>query len=242
MNSENFSLVFFFVMALGIFGIFKIYKSRAEQRDKPLSDYRASRAMELGWRYQGTYEGDIRYRFSGSTATGQPWELRYDSDASSSNSTPKIIWEITALKAKRIEFIISKAQTDDILQNSVGRSMAATISLISRAVGASDNGYADFLKAESSQPIGSYRLRQKFRIRARTSQDVLHLFDTKIESLMLNWPNTVEKNFDPHSVKITQDAKSLRIEFGYDTSDMPLFEHVVKLGSEIASKIRIIPY
>jgi hypothetical protein len=133
MNSENFSLVFLFVMALGVFGLFKIYKSRTEQRDKPLSDYRARRAMELGWRYQGTYEGDIRYRFSGNTATVQQWMLRYDSDASSSNSRPKIIWKITTLKAKRIEF-------------------------------------------------------------------------------------------------------------GYDDSDMPLFEHVVKLCSGIASKIRIIPY
>lgn len=239
--NENISFVgtflFWAVLAALIIGLSVWHKNRQESKDQPHAVQRETRARQLSWRYSGVHDGDIRYQFFGTTAQGYPWVLRYDSEASCTGGVPKIYWETTAVASSRLEFILSTAQGFDVLQNPLGRGLAAGVNLLNNAFGGTPH-YADFLQSESTQMVGSARLRRKYKIRARTAREVAKLFDADTESLLLNWPRTAEKNFDPFKeIKITHDTKGLHIQFKYDTSDMPLFEHIVKLGSALAMRV-----
>ena len=208
-------------------------------RDKPLAALRECRSRELGWRYDPTYDGDIRYRFAGSTRQGQTWEMRYDSDASSSSSTPKLIWEITSLRVVQTSFEISQGKTFELMQHSGARKAAAVAASIAWAVGsATAQDAISFYRDAKIQPLGSARFRNKWKVIARNLADVSGLLDAETEDLLLNWPMAVERQFDPQSsVVVTRGPKGLRIECRYDSTDMPLFEHIVKLGEAIAARV-----
>ncbi len=213
-------------------------KNRGVVKDKPNSDFRERRAKALGWQYDGTYRGDIRYRFFGSTDDNHQWELRYDCNASSSASVPMVYWEMSGLKADRTEFEISNGRSFGAMQNPTGKGLAAGVGTLARLVGANDGSYLDFAREATVQPVGSGRLRLHLKVIARSPADVAGLLDDETQNLLLNWPRAAEGMFDPfRDVKITRDTQSLRIEFKYDTSDMPLFEHVVKLGCTLAQRI-----
>jgi hypothetical protein len=208
-----------------------IYQADAAQRER--------RARELGWRYDGTFAGDIRYRFFGSTPRGQDWELRFDSDASSSSSQPKLIWEITSLKSGRTEFQISHGKKFEDLQDPSARKV---LLFAARLAGGfkldSVNDAIAFMQEARVQPLGSGRFRQHLKLIARTPGEVANLLDDECERLLLNWPRTVEPKFDAfQAVGIERDRAGLRIECRYDGTDMPLCEHIVKLGEALAARI-----
>jgi hypothetical protein len=208
-------------------------------RDKPQAALRERRARELGWRYDPTYDGDIRYRFSGSTRHGLPWEMRYDSDASSSSSTPKLIFEIPSLRVMQTSFEISQGKAFELMQGSGARKVASVAASIAWAVGSAvAQDVISFYSDAKIQPQGSLRFRNKWKVMARNLADVSGLVDAETEDLLLNWPTTVERQFDPQgSVVVTRGPKGLQVECKYDSSDMPLFEHIVKLGEAIAVRL-----
>ena len=227
-------LLIFFVLAAPTIGL--IYWRRA--KDKPLALQRERRAQQLGWRYDGTSIGDIRYRFFGTTANGQSWTLRYDSNASSTGAAPQIIWEVTSLFASQKEFEISSGRRVDALRSPVMRGVAFGIKRLTGVLGVSPAHGLEFATEARVQPVGSGRFRLRWKAMARSPGDLSALLDDETEALLLRWPRAVEKNFDPYrEVEVVRDDKGLRIEFKYDTSDMPLFEHVVKLGSALAIRV-----
>ncbi len=231
-------LQFFIAFAALAFWYARWQRHRHSVKDQPLSQQREQRARQLGWRYHGTYEGDIRYRFFGTAAQGRTWELRYDSDASSSGATPKIIWEITSLAVLRKEFEISNGKAFTALGKPLVQGVTAGISLLSRVVGASPTHVIDFANEAQVQTLGSGRFRLKWKAISRSPAEVSQLIDAETEALLLNWPRAVESKFDPlREIKIVRDDKGLRIEFNYDTSDMRLFEHVVTLGVALAARL-----
>ena len=67
-------------------------KIRREQEERRKAE-RAASVRARGWQYDGTIDGNIHYRISGRTADGHDWRMHYDSDHSSSSSTPKLIFE-----------------------------------------------------------------------------------------------------------------------------------------------------
>ncbi len=230
-------LVFLAFVALA-FWLVRQQKNRGAVKDKPNSDFRERRAKALGWQYDGSYHGDIRYRFFGTTDDNHQWELRYDCSASSSASVPMVYWEMTGLKAGRTEFEISNGRSFGAMQNPAGKGLAAGVGTLARLAGANDGSYLDFAREATVQSVGSGRLSLHLKVIARSAADVSALLDDETQNLLLNWPRAAESMFDPfRDVKITRDTQSLRIEFKYDTSDMPLFEHVVKLGCTLAQRI-----
>jgi hypothetical protein len=232
------SLLYPGAVVLAVYLLAVWQRRREARRDVPLSEARAQRARQLGWRYNGNYDGDIRYRFFGPGPQGRSWELRYDSDASSSASVPKIIWEITTLAALRKEFEISSGKAFSRMQNPLAHGVSAGLGLLAQAVGASANQGLDFAREAQVQSVGSGRFRLKWKAIGRSARDVSCLLDAETEALLLNWPRAAETKFDPfRDVKVVRDDKGLRIEFKYDTSDVPLFEHVVKLGVALAARL-----
>jgi hypothetical protein len=95
-----------------------------------------------------------------------------------------------------------------------------------------------FYRDAKVQQLGSVSFRNKWKVMARNLADVSRLLDAETEDLLLNWPKTVERQFDPlGSVVVTRGPQGLRIECRYDATDMPLFEHIVKLGEAIAARV-----
>ena len=171
----------------------------------------------------------------GKTSQGLPWELRYDNGKSSSASVPKVYWEMTQLKANRKVFEISRGKSFEAQKNPQGQGFAAGAALM---VGASSPDELDFIREASVLPVGSRRLRERFKVIARSEADVAMLVTAEIENLLLNWPSATQAGFDPYrATKIICDSQSLRVELKYDTSDMPLFEHLVKLGVALADRV-----
>ena len=235
----GFAVVVLFGFLFGIAYLAKKQNAAAAAICQADSAQRERRARELGWRYDGTFVGDIRYRFFGSTPRGQSWELRYDSDASSSNSRPKVIWEITSLKSGRTEFQISQGKKFEDLQDP---SAQKVLLFAARLAGGlkleAVNDAIAFMKEARVQPLGSGRFRQRLKLIARTPGEVANLLDGECERLLLDWPRTVEPTFDAfQAVVVERDRAGLRIECRYDSTDMPLFEHIVKLGEALAARI-----
>jgi hypothetical protein len=214
-------------------------KAAAAAKEKPIAAQRERRARELGWRYDGAHRGDIRYRFSGTTSQRQAWELRFDSDHSSSSSTPKLIWEAAGLRADRVEFEMSSNRQCQSMQNPTAQKMAAGAARLAGAMGSkSMGGVFEFMKDAKLQTVGSSALRSHWAVVARSARDVARLLDDETETLLLNWPRTVEPKFDPfQNVTVRRDTKGLRIECHYDSTDMPLCEHLVKLGLAMAQRV-----
>lgn len=240
------------IIGLLIFGltlfIFWIVRAHQKQNaanaaiDVPLAALRENRAAELGWLYDATHEGNIRYRFSGTTDLGHHWQLRYDSDASSSVSQPKLVFEISSLRADRTQFEISAGKSFEMMQSAVGLKAASVAASIAWAVGsgAAQDAIA-FCKEATTQPLASSRLRGGFKVMARSPHDVSDLLDQETENLLLNWPATVEKSFDPYQqVSIQRGPKGLTIQCRYDSTDMPLVEHLMALGCALAVRIKLL--
>jgi hypothetical protein len=238
--------VIFLVAIGGFFLLFFSVIRWAKKRDKQLAMaektnavVRESRARALGWRYDPTHDGDVRYRFAGSTAQAHIWELRYDSDASSSSSTPKLIWEIASLRVMQTSFEISQGKAFELMQGSGARKVTSVAASIAWAVGsATAQDVISFYRDAKVQQLGSVSFRNKWKVMARNLADVSRLLDAETEDLLLNWPKTVERQFDPlGSVVVTRGPQGLRIECRYDATDMPLFGHIVKLGEAIAARV-----
>jgi hypothetical protein len=229
-------------LVLFVFWIVRAHQKEAAEKaakDIPLALLRERRAKELGCDYNGTYEGNIRYRFSGRTGEGHRWELRYDSDASSSVSQPKLIFEIASLRAERTQFEISTGKSHELMQSATGMKVASVAASIAWAVGSSSAQDAiAFCKEATIQPLAGNRLLGHFKVIARHAIDVADLVDDETANLLLNWPQTVEPKFDPYQkVTISRGPKGLVIECFYDSTDMPLCEHLVALGSALATRV-----
>jgi hypothetical protein len=235
--------LFIFGFTLFIFWIVRAHRKQdavKAAKDVPLATLRENRAAELGWHYDATHEGNIRYRFSGTTDQGHRWQLRYDSDASSSVSQPKLIFEIYSVRAERTQFEISAGKSFEMMQSAVGLKVASVAASIAWAVGsgAAQDAFA-FCREATIQPLASSRLHGNFKVIARSPRDVSDLLDQETENLLLNWPATVEKSFDPfQQVSIQRGPKGLTIECRYDSTDMPLVEHLVALGCALAARIK----
>lgn len=208
--------------------------------DVPLAAVRSQRAAALGWGYTSVDEGDIRYRFSGTTQTGYPWELCYDSDASSSVSQPKLVFAITALRSERTEFEISAGRSFEQMRSATGMKATSVVASIARAVGSSAAQDAIAFHQEAAiQQEASSRLKHRFKVIGRHADDAAALLTGEVQQLLLNWPPTAQTAFDPYQkTLISQGPKGLVITCDYDGTDMPLVEHIVAIGGALASVLR----
>jgi hypothetical protein len=216
----------------------KHQEARKALQEKPNAALRERRARELGWRYDGSHHGDIRYRFFGSSK-GVTWELKYDSDASSSTSDPKVIWICSSLAAQQTEFVISNGKYFEVMQTPIAQKIAAGAARLARAVakGALDDTL-EFLQQANVQTVGSAAFRTQLKAISRSPVVFGHFLDAEMEHLLLSWPQAVEAKFDPFAaVTVTQDTTGLRIECRYDSTDLPLFEHLVKIGEGLIDRM-----
>jgi hypothetical protein len=202
-----------------------------------LARQREAFAKSKGWSYDGKRVGDVVYRFYGTTAQGHAWQLHYDSDAGSSSSVPMVHWAVQALASPRIEFEISDGKRFARHNSTLGRAMGRGADWLSQKLGNHEATYVQFADQAVAQPVGSQALRDQWTLLARSPAQLIALIDATTQSLLLGWPTAQQVSFKPvDDVLITQDSKGQRIAMRYDACDLPLFEHVVKLGCALAQR------
>jgi hypothetical protein len=198
---------------------------------------RAIRARELGWRYDDARDGDIDFRMNGMTR-GIRWELVYDSDRSSSDSSPKVIWRWREMPARRIELAIMGGMADRIAFGAAGRALIG----LARRLGAGsrnhpdgDDFYQHALKVDSDLTV----FQKEWIVRARKPARFRGVASHELAELLTRWPDHSQgRAFQPAGVvNLTYDPDGLSLHCGYGVEEMALLEHLVKIGCAVASRL-----
>ena len=215
---------------------------RYNRLQKEHAEQRAVRARELGWEYDPARDGNIDFRIRG-TSRGFRWELEYDSDRSSSDSSPKVRWFWRERPARRIELAIMGSMADRIAFGSLGRgiiSLARRLGVNSAAHPDGDDFYQHALKVESDLSV----FQEEWIVRARRPNLLRPVASHEIAELLTRWPeHSFGKAFIPAGVvNLLYDHEGLRLDCAYGVTEMAVLEHIVKLGCAVAAKLTSIKF
>lgn len=210
----------------------RIQQEHAEQR--------AARARELGWVYDPTVDGNIDFKLRGTT-DGIRWELEYDSDRSSSDSSPKVVWRWPGRPAARIEMALMGAMVDRIAFSSFGRGMLS----LARRLGSKEASHPDgedfYRHAEKVQSDLTV-FQKEWVVRARKPALFRPVASYEVAELLTRWPEHGHgRTFRPPAVlHLLYDHEGLTLKCGHGISEMPVLEHLVRLGCAVAVRLRSI--
>jgi hypothetical protein len=211
-------------------------RAAAEARERPV---RERRARELGWRYDGAPDGDIRYRFEGCNADGLQWTMKFDSDQSSSSSSPKLVWDAPGVKARRLELMLGhRPHIESYTSGTARKVIGASSFLLGRIVGAPVREMNDFLGAAVVTTAGSAT--EGFAIASRDPALARRLLqDAELMRLLRNWPRGMPKGFAPaKAVSAQLDRDGLHVKLQVDGPPTAACEQLAKLGEALAARLR----
>ena len=206
-----------------------------EKNERRKADREAS-VKARGWNYDGTIDGNIHYRISGVASVGTPWLIQYDSDQSSSSSTPRLSFIVAALAAPEYRWIIHDKPTYDVVQK---RMIKAVIGGIVSLVGAFSDAMKikrDFFERGRDLRAGSAEFRGRY-VLASTDSRWAALLDSEIERGILAWPpfkQTMSRRDNCVSAELT--PQGLCVHVYCDAPEMAVIEHMAKLGQRLTEK------
>jgi hypothetical protein len=197
-------------------------------------------ARARGWRVETPDSGDIRYRLHGRTLEGVAWTLAFDSDQSSSSSSPKLVWRAEGLKAARTELMIGSRK------QWAGFGLPATKRLFAGArwllggISATVMDMGEFVEQATVSPYGSPAFCEHFVVAARTPA-MARAVPERLEGLLLRWPREAGSKFDAgRSVSIWFNAAGLEVNCKIDAPAPPVLDHVVAIGAALADALRAV--
>lgn len=209
----------------------------AEERRKA---ERAASARARGWQYEGaidgTIDGNIHYRIAGATADGTAWTIHYDSDHSSSSSTPKLIFSAPALSGDGYRWIIHDKKTFDITQKTGVRIMVGGLSKLVGAFSDSMKVKRDFYMNAIVVHAGSGEFCKRY-VLAATDGRWSSLLNSEIERLILNWPEfkqTMSLRDNCFSAELA--PQGLCITLYCDAPEFAVIEQMAKLGQRLSQE------
>lgn len=209
-------------------------RKRADEESRT----RAVRGERRGWRYDPTPQGDIRYRFYGTTAGGSDWALEYDSDHSSSSSSPKLVFRVSMVATGEHAWAIFDRGAYDLVRSGVGKvvigGLASLISLASDRMAKK----RDFFYAASEVDTGISEWKKRYVLLAHAGQ-FKTLVDRSTARRILQWPafkpsmsrrdNCFGAGCDPQGVEVHLYA---------DGPSFEVIEHLVSIGETLADRTR----
>ncbi len=236
MSGDALAAILVAAAACGVF-LLVLAARRSNRLVQERAAERAARARELGWRYDGARDGDIDFRLSGTTR-GIRWELVYDSDRSSSESSPKVIWRWKEKPAQRIELSIMGAMADRVAFGAMGRALIGFARRIRAKVHSHPDGddfYQHALKVESDLTV----FQKEWIVRARKPAHFRSVASHELAELLTRWPDhSMGRAFQPAAVvNLTYDHEGLSLHCGHGVEEMALLEHLVKIGCAVASRL-----
>lgn len=212
-------------------------RENAERRERAV---RERRARELGWRFDGRPDGDIRYRFEGAAADGLRWTMKFDSDAGSSSSTPKLVWQLPGVHTQRLEFMIGHRTMLESLTGGAARKLVGAANFaLGRLVGRPLQELHDFAGAAevfawSTSAADGLALACRdagLAQRLRRDGELLRLLST--------WPRGLAPAFDAaQAVSAKLDHDGLTVRVNIDGPPMAACEQLARLGERLAAHLR----
>lgn len=203
-------------------------------RQEAESRRRAPRLQMNGWRYDGTHDRDICYRVYGTSPGGLKWKLEYDSDHSSSSSSPKLRFHVDTLTAAAHEWELMDRWSFDLSRNGVAGAVIGGITTIASALSRDVAKRRDFFLGAAARPVGSFALRDRFVIIADSARyDAL--IDPETEGRILNWPEfkgSMSKPDNCLSAGLRPDG--MEVKLYVDGPSVEVIEQVVRLGEALA--------
>jgi hypothetical protein len=210
---------------------------RSSRIEREHAARRASRARELGWVYRESGEGDISWRMSG-VSRGLRWELEYDSDKSSSESSPRILWYWRERPAHRIELAIMSGALDRMVYGAMGRGMISLAMRIGVKPALYPDG-GDFYRHSQRVESDLSFFQKDWIVRARNPARFRSVASSELAELLSRWPDhALGLSFRPAAVvNLSYSEDGLRLECRSGVTDMAVIEHLVRIGCAVAVKL-----
>lgn len=214
---------------------------RGRQLEKAADFDRSVRARKLGWRYDGTRDGRIDYRFANELPEGIGWTMWYDSDRGDDSPTPKALWQTENLRTARLSLVILGRRRHRLESGTVGRLLMGVVSGIATAAtggeGAPDK--AEFY--ESAVLLDEGRDGPIERLAVAIAPDMPRdWLDDELRQLLAKWPATPEaRAFKPaDAVEVNLGPRGLSITVQRMPTGMAYWQHLAQLGERLARRLQ----
>ncbi len=205
----------------------------AREREEAESLRRGPRLQMNGWRYDPTSEGDIRYRVHGTTPAGFKWRLDYDSDHSSSSSSPRLIFRADTQMANEMAWQLIDRWAYDLVSKGVPGALIGGLAAIGSVFSKSLAAKSEFFRSTRPRTTGSARFRERYALIAHTAAHD-HMVTPDIERLILHWPEYKGSMSKPDNcLSAGLDASGLEVKLYADGPSVEVIEQLVHLGEAL---------
>jgi hypothetical protein len=235
MAPDQYALIFALLMFAGFAaaGIWSTIEWRKKEQRRITAErgedgVRLALARKHGWRYAYTPNDDAKYQFSGKTATGHEWTLRFDLDARSSAPSPKLIFLANGPATESITLLIGSTQAYDALRSSTGRkTLSVARTLLDKLSSGRLGQMADFYDNAVVETHGIWSMATR------------GLAPTQVQRLkpllekLSQWPREVSRHRKDDIAarfELTQDPQGLVITLQGDQPSVATIEIVAALG------------
>lgn len=231
------------IAALGVLAVvgggiaWLVVKGRQLQKQADFD--RTVRSRKLGWRYDGTREGRVDYRFAGSRG-GVAWTMWYDSDRGDDSPTPKAVWVSENLRTPRLALVILGRRRYALESGTVGRLLMGVVAGVASAVGGRNGApdKAEFYESAVLLEQGRPTFRERYAVAVAPDMPRTWL-DDALEQRLLAWPaGRGAKTFDPaQAVEVNLGPRGLSITVQKMPDGMPHWQHLAELGEHLAARL-----
>lgn len=243
MANKSTAFVFLFIIIAVVGGLIYAWwwsnhgggKTRREQEEKRKAA-RAASIRARGWKYDGTIDGNIHYRISATTENGRTWKMFYDSDHSSSSSSPKLVFSAPLTVKDGYAWFIHDRKTWEIMQKTGVRVLVGGLAKLAGAFSDGVKAKGDFYLDAQPIPAGSAEFRQRYVL---VGQDVrwASLIEPEIERRMLEWPDFKQSmSMRDNCFSAELGPEGLSIKLYADAPDLAVIDHMARLGQQMLEK------
>lgn len=212
---------------------------RGRQLEKQADFDRSVRARKLGWRYDGSRDGRIDYRFAGQDE-GIAWAMWYDSDRGDDRPTPKAYWRSENLRTPRLSLVILGRRRYGLESGMFGRLLMGVVSGIAAAASGREGAPDKVEFYESAVLLDDARAAfiQQFAV-AVTPDMPRGWLDEDLQQRLMRWPEGPRsKAFKPEdAVEVNLGPGGLSITVQNMPEGMAHWQHLAELGRALAARL-----
>ncbi|MGZ8254107.1 MAG: hypothetical protein ACXWVT_04595 [Burkholderiaceae bacterium] len=212
---------------------------KGRQLEKQADFDRTVRARKLGWRYDGTRDGRIDYRFQGEKH-GIAWNMWLDSDRGDDSPTPKAYWTSENVRTPRLSLVILGRRRYALESGTFGRLLMGVVSGIAAAASGREGAPDKVEFYESAVLLDDARaaFTQQFAVAVAPGMPRDWL-DEDLQQRLARWPEgRASKAFKPDdAVEIDLGPRGLSVTVQNMPDGMAHWQHLAELGVQLAARL-----
>jgi hypothetical protein len=220
-------------IAGGAFVLVRKY-ARAQQE----ADFdRKVRARKLGWRYDGTRDGRIDYRFAGGDAA-IAWTMWHDSDRGAESPTPRAVWTSENLRTQRLSLVILGRRRYALESGVFGRLLIGVVSGIAAAATGQEGGpdKAEFYESAVVLDGLGPAFAERYAVAVRPEMP-RGWFDEDLQQRLARWPGDDGGFKADDAIEVTLGPRGLSINVQKMPETMACWQHLAELGERLAARL-----